>query len=104
RKAGRACKKLTEPRLQRYVLTMLRHSILTPLLVVFAGACAHATPPAPAPAPPARPAVAQPAQPASVSTPSNLTGEAWVQAALQRLNLREKIGQLFMVWLPGDYL
>jgi beta-N-acetylhexosaminidase len=47
-------------------------------------------------------ACARPPQPLPEASPR--TGEAWVEGTLARMTLRQKVGQLIMPWIGGDYL
>jgi beta-N-acetylhexosaminidase len=45
-----------------------------------------------------------PPRPPAVASPLEVDGDAWVERTLAGLGLREKVGQLVVPWVGGDYL
>ena len=75
----------------------LRPYILLSVAVGLASACARfvaATPAAPASAP---------ARPFDASRPLTSAEQRWVDSVLTTLSLRDRVGQMVMVWVLGDY-
>ena len=83
-----------------------RLSVAAPALLAAALACAPATPPGGALAfPGVDPSARRLLGSSTVGTPGALSSsdQRWIERTLSSLTLREKVGQLVMPWVGGDY-
>lgn len=75
----------------------MRKSLLLASFPLVAAACSTAAPPAVSPAPAAGTSAVAP------DTPLTPAQRDWVDRTLASLTLRERVGQMVMVWVLGDY-
>lgn len=75
----------------------MRKSLLLASFSLGVAACSTATPPALPPAPAAGTSAVSPA------TPLTQAQRDWVDRTLASLSLRQRVGQMVMVWVLGDY-
>src|SRR5215217_7246214 len=77
-----------------------RFPLLLAASYVTAAACGAVVVPAPSTRPAAAPVVAGGLRPGASLSP---TQRRWVDSTLGTLTLRERVGQMVMVWVLGDY-